>query len=61
MRMLLVVLRLVLVVVACRGPRVPIPPTESDIVAKSHAFLESVDRGDVAGLPSQLGMNCVHF
>lgn len=39
----------------------PTPPTDSDIVAKSHAFLESVDRGDLAAVTAQLGMNYIHF
>lgn len=57
MRMLLAVV----VVSACRGPMSPIPPTDSDIVTKSHAFLEAVDRGDVAAVTAQLGTNYIHF
>jgi hypothetical protein len=49
------------VVSACRGPMAPAPPADSGIIAKSHAFLDSVDRGDVAAVAAQLGTNYIHF
>jgi len=52
---------LVLVLVACRGPVGPRPPADRDIIAKSHAFLDAIDRGDLAAVTTQLGTNYVHF
>lgn len=51
----------VTVVSACRVPMAPAPPTDSGIIVKSHALLDSVDRGDVAAVAAQLGTNYIHF
>ena len=48
-------------IAACRGPEKPRPPSERDIVARSHAFLEAVDHDDIATVTSQLGAHYVHF
>jgi len=48
-------------IAACRGPEKPRPPSERDIIARSHAFLEAVDHDDIATVTSQLGAHYVHF
>jgi SAM-dependent methyltransferase len=53
---------LVASVVACHpAPRPAAPPTDTDIIAKSHAVLAALDRGDVAEVKATLGEHYVHF
>ncbi len=61
MRVVVVVVVVVAAAMACRGPVAPRPPTDSDIIAKSHAFLEAVDHRDLAAVTAQLGPNYVRF
>ncbi|MEO8551454.1 MAG: methyltransferase domain-containing protein [Kofleriaceae bacterium] len=58
MRMLLAVVA----VAACKPPVAPqSPPPDADIIARSHAILEAIDRGEVAAVKPQLGAHYIHF
>jgi SAM-dependent methyltransferase len=54
MRLLLIVLA------ACHAPA-PASPSDSDIVARSHAYLDALDRGDVDAVKATLGSRYVRF
>jgi SAM-dependent methyltransferase len=58
-------MRVVLVVLlaACHSasPATPRPPSEADIVARSHAVLDAFDHGDVAAATATLSPSYVHF